>query len=117
MAVNQHQQTSRRTAADAAQVHSACRSRGHAVSHDATACSEQSGHLLCQCGQYGWLETLLQHLAVHYGDGHRQMPYIRFVSCSGYYHFIYSQVPGNARAVLCSLRKSRHCPKAGYRKE
>jgi hypothetical protein len=53
------------------------------------------------------LETLLQHLAVHYGDGHRQMPYIRFVSCSGYYHFIYSQVPGNARAVLCSLRKSR----------
>ena len=53
----------------------------------------------------------------HYGDGHRQMPYIRFVSCSGYYHFIYSQVPGNACAVLCSLRKSRHCPKAGYRKE
>lgn len=72
---------------------------------------------LRQCGQYGWLETLLQRFAVHYGDGHRQMPYIRFVSCSGYYHFVYSEVPGNACAVLCGLRKSRHCPKAGYRKE
>ena len=117
MSVNQHQQARRRTAADTAQAHSARRSRRHAVSHDTAARGEQAGHLLRQYGQNGRLKTLFQHFAVDYGDGHWQMPYIRFVSCSGDYHFIYCQASGNARAVFCCLRESCHCPDTGYRKE
>ena len=43
------------------------------------------------------------------------MPYIRFVSCSGYCHFVYSQVPGNARAVRLQPANPS-IVKAGYQK-
>ena len=117
MSVNQYQQTSRRASADAAQTHSACCSGRDAIPHDAAACGEQAGHLFCQYGQDRGLEALFQHLAVDYGDGHRQMSYVRFVSCSRHYYFIYGQASGNARAVFGRLRQSCHSPNAGYRKE